>query len=260
MSIEFGVLSNMAKASVKIFPTLEELSWAAAARFEDLARICAIEKRNFCVALSGGLTPRLLYQILGSETFAGRIRWDNVHIFEVDERAVPPENPQSNFGMIRETLLSHISIPEENVHRMAGEAENLDEVCRQYSAELVRVLKPAKDEFPRLGLVILGMGPDGHTASLFPGSEALEEKVLWVRPNYIDKLKMKRLTLTFPILNAAEEVLLLVAGADKAETVRKVLEGPPGQFPVQRVDPVNGRMSWFLDEAAARLLNSPPKG
>lgn len=250
----------MAKASVKVFPMLEELSWAAAARFEDLSRISAIEKRKFCVALSGGLTPKLLYQILGSETFAGRIRWENVHIFEVDERSVPPDHPQSNYGMIREALLSRISIPEENVHRLAGEAEDLDEVCRQYSAELARVLQPQKDEFPRLDMVILGMGPDGHTASLFPSSEALEEKTLWVRPNYIEKLKMHRLTLTFPVLNAAREVLILIAGADKAETVRKALEGPPGQFPVQRIDPVNGRLNWFLDEAAARLLSPQPKG
>ena len=250
----------MAKATVKVFPTLEELSWAAAARFEDLSRINAVDRKNFCVALSGGLTPRLLYQILGSETLAGRIRWENVHIFEVDERCVPPEHPQSNYGMIREALLSRISIPEANVHRLAGEAEDRDEVCRQYSAEIARVLQPQKDELPRLDLVILGMGPDGHTAALFPGSEALGEEVLWVRPNYFDKLKMHRLTLTFPVLNAAAEVLLLVAGADKAETVRQVFEGPPGQLPVQCVQPVNGRLNWFMDEAAARQLSPQQKG
>lgn len=252
--------TTMQKPTVKVFSTLEELSWAAAARFEEFARIHTVKKKVFSVALSGGLTPKLLYQILASQTFAGRIRWERVHLFQVDERCVPPDHPQSNYGMIRETLLSRVPIPDANVHRMAAEQEDREEACRQYAAELARVLKPAQGELPRLNMVLLGMGPDGHTASLFPGSEALDEQVLWVRPNYLEKLKMHRLTLTLPVLNAAAEVAFLIAGADKAQTLRQVLEGAPGQLPAQKVQPVKGNVTWFVDEAAGRLLRPETRG
>jgi 6-phosphogluconolactonase len=250
----------MSKATVRVFKTLEDLSWAVAERFEEFARTHSIMKNAFSVALSGGSTPRHLYQTLGSEAFAGRIRWDKVHVFQVDERCVPADDAQSNFRMIRETLLNHIAIPDSNVHRLAAEQEDRDAACRQYAAELARVLRPEEDQFPSLDLALLGMGPDGHTASLFPGSEALEERSLWVRPNFVEKLKAHRLTLTLPILNAAVAVLFMVAGAGKAETLRQVLEGPAGKFPAQRVQPVKGTLTWFVDEAAAQLLSPATRG
>jgi 6-phosphogluconolactonase len=249
----------MPNPEIRIFPSLEELSWAAAKRFEDLARLKYIEKRIFAAALSGGATPRRLYEILGSPAFAGRIRWQNVHLFQVDERCVPYDHPESNFRMIRETLLAGIPLPEINIHRMLAENPDLEQAARSYAEELARVLQPNPGEPPRLDLVLLGMGPDGHTASLFPGTKALEETVEWVRPNYVEKAKMYRLTLTFPVLNAAHYVIFLVAGADKAETLHQVLEGPSGKFPAQRLQPP-GRVSWFVDEEAARLLTSKIKG
>lgn len=250
----------MAKFDIRIFSTLEELSWAASARLEDLARIKAIEKKIFSAALSGGSTPKLLYQILGSPTFAGRVRWQNVHLFQVDERCVPPDHPESNFRMIREVLLDRSPLPGANFHRMPADCPDLDQASRQYAEEMARVLAPQGSEWPRLELVLLGMGPDGHTASLFPGTQALDERVLWVRPNYVEKLKVHRLTMTLPVLNAAAHVIFLVSGEDKAEVLRRVLEGPPGQFPAQGIQPVNGRLSWFVDESAAHLLSRETRG
>jgi 6-phosphogluconolactonase len=250
----------MVNRDVKVFSTLEEMSWAAACAFEDLSRIKGIEGKTFSAALSGGLTPRLLYQILGSPALAARIGWKNTHLFQVDERCVPPDHPDSNYRMIREVLLDHVEIPAGNFHRMQAEQADLDQAARDYASELARILQPLDGDRPRLDIVFLGMGPDGHTASLFPGTAALEEQTVWVRPNLVERLGMRRLTMTFPLLNSAAHVIFLVAGADKAESLRKVLEGPPGQLPAQRIQPLHGSLSWFLDEAAARKLSPSVRG
>jgi 6-phosphogluconolactonase len=250
----------MVKHDVKVFSSLEEMSWAAACAFEDLARLKVIEGKTFSAALSGGLTPRLLYQILASRALLGHIQWKNIHLFQVDERCVPPDHPDSNYRMIREALLDNAAIPAENFHRMQAEQADLEQAARDYARELARVLQPQDGDRPRLDIVFLGLGPDGHTASLFPGTAALEEQTVWVRPNHVERLGLRRLTMTFPALNGAAHVIFLVAGADKAEGLRKVLEGPPGQFPAQRVQPLNGSLSWFLDEAAARKLSPATRG
>jgi len=250
----------MVKNDVKVFSNLEEMSWAAACAFEDLARLSLIEGKTFCAALSGGLTPRLLYQILAGRALVGRIEWRNVQLFQVDERCVQPDHPDSNYRMIREALLESGEIPPENFHRMQAERPDLDQAARDYTAELAQVLQPNNGLRPRLDIVFLGMGPDGHTASLFPGTTALQEREVWVRPNNVERLGMRRLTMTLPLLNSAAHIVFLVAGADKAETLRKVLEGPPGELPAQKIQPVNGSLSWFLDEAAARKLTLPPRG
>ena len=239
---------------IRIFDGLEPLSWAAATRLEEQARVKTIEKKPLTVALSGGSTPKLLFELLASPNFQGRVRWSNLHLFQVDERCVPPDDPQSNYRMIREALLESVPLPKENFHRMAAERPDREQAAREYAEELARVLRPAPEEWPRLDLVFLGMGPDGHTASLFPGSQALEERTAWVTPNFAAKLDSFRLTLTLPVLNAAAHVIFLVAGADKAETLGQVLEGPEGHFPAQLIQPARGRLSWFLDESAAHLL------
>jgi len=250
----------MIKHQVKVFGSLEEMSWAAACVFEDLSRLKLIEGKSLCAALSGGLTPRLLYQILASPTLAGRISWKNVQLFQVDERCVPPDHPDSNYRMIREALLDHADIPAENFHRMRAEQGDLEQAARDYAHELARALEPPDGDRPRLDLVFLGMGPDGHTASLFPGTPALEERNVWVRANHVERLGMRRLTMTLPLLNSAAQVIFLVAGADKGEGVRKVLEGPPGELPAQRIQPLDGTLQWFLDEAAARKLSPASRG
>jgi 6-phosphogluconolactonase len=243
-------------AEIKVFPTLEEMSLQAASRLARLANQRVAENKLFTVALSGGSTPRRLYEKLGAAPLADRIPWTRTHLFQVDERCVPPDHVESNYRMIRETLLSQGAVPESNFHRMAAELDDRDEAARQYAEEIGRVLRPKPNEWPRLDLVFLGMGSDGHTASLFPGSDALDVRILWVVPNYVEKFKAYRLTLTLPVLNAAASIIFLVAGADKAETVRQVLDasGEPDRFPAQRIRPANGQVSWYLEEAAAALL------
>jgi 6-phosphogluconolactonase len=251
---EHIIMTEGVKPEVKVFPNLEELSQAAARLFEELAGNYARENKNFSAALSGGSTPARLYELLASPNRT--IPWDRVHLFQVDERCVPPDHTESNYRMIRAALLQHISIPAPNFHRMMAENPDRDAASHEYALEMARVLNPATGGWPQLDLVFLGMGADGHTASLFPGSAALGERELWVRPNYSERLKSFRLTLTYPVLNAAGQVIFLVAGADKAETLCGVFAGSkekPG-FPAQGVRPVHGRLSWYLDEAAARLL------
>jgi len=240
---------------VKVFPNLEALSQAAARQFEELANAHAKENKNFSAALSGGSTPARLYELLASPNRT--IPWKHVHLFQVDERCVPPDHAESNYKMIRAALLQHILIPASNFHRMEAENADRDAASRQYAEEMARELHPEKGEWPRMDLVFLGMGSDGHTASLFPGSAALAERELWVRPNYSERLRSFRLTLTYPVLNAAAQVIFLVAGADKAETLRNVFNGSkqePG-FPAEGIKPAKGQLSWYLDEAAAQLLS-----
>jgi 6-phosphogluconolactonase len=246
----------MSESEVRVFASLEELSQAAAALFTQLVCRRAAEGKSFVAALSGGSTPRRLYELLGGTPYARQIPWGNVHLFQVDERCVPPGHPDSNYRMVREALLNRVPLPAANFHRMAAEAADREEAARQYAAELARVLQPQLGESPRLDLVFLGMGVDGHTASLFPGSPALAERTLWVRLNFGEKLGTPRMTLTFPVLNAAAQAVFLVSGAEKAETLRRVLRGPlePERLPAQGVRPVNGQVSWYVDKAAARLL------
>ncbi len=246
--------SAIVNPEIRIFDGLEPLSWAAATRLEEQARVKAIEKKPLTVALSGGSTPKLLFELLASPNFQGRIRWSNLHLFQVDERCVPPDDLQSNYRMIRQALLESVPLPEGNFHRMAAERPDRDQAAQEYGEEIAQVLHPAPEEWPRFDLILLGMGPDGHTASLFPGSQALQERRAWVTPNFAPKLNSFRLTLTLPVLNAAAHVIFLVAGGDKAETLQQVLEGPAGQFPAQLIQPANGKLSWFLDESAAHLL------
>jgi 6-phosphogluconolactonase len=246
--------SAIAKREISIFEGLEPLSWAAATRLEELGRIKIIEKKPFSVAVSGGSTPKLLFELMANPGFQGHIRWSNLQVFQVDERCVPPDDQQSNYRMIKHALLDAVPLPEGNFHRMAAERPDREQAAREYADEIGRVLRPAPGEFPRFDLILLGMGPDGHTASLFPGSPALDERTAWVAPNFAAQLNSHRLTLTLPVLNAAAHVIFLVAGADKAETLRQVLEGPPGKFPAQLIQPAKGKLSWFLDESAAHLL------
>jgi 6-phosphogluconolactonase len=246
----------MSEPKIQIFQDLEALSRAAAARFTELARERVQQGRVFTAALSGGSTPRTFLEFLANPEFSQRIQWESVHLFQVDERCVPPENLQSNYRMIRGSLLRPVPGAAEKFHRMKAEQDDRDSASVEYEEEIREVLAPAKGRLPRFDLAFLGLGSDGHTASLFPGSAALAENIKWVCPNYAEKLQMHRLTLTYPVLNAAAEILFLVAGSDKAEILRQVLEGPrdPRRFPAQGVLPAEGSATWYLDQPAAQLL------
>jgi 6-phosphogluconolactonase len=218
----------------------------------------------FSVALAGGSTPRRLYSLLADaqEPFRARLPWDRMQFFWGDERCVPPDHADSNYRMATEAMLSRVPVPAENIHRMHGEDPDVAEAARAYSEELGQVLggRPHghsdDTDMPRLDLVLLGMGPDGHTASLFPGSAALQERKRRVVENWVEKFKSNRITMTAPMLNQASLVIFLVQGSEKAEVLRDVLHGPyqPELYPSQLIQPVDGECLWLVDKPAAALL------
>ncbi len=241
--------------TILVFETPEQVAMAAAERLVKLAQTSIHDNGLFTVALSGGNTPRLLYELLAQEAFKDRVDWSVVHTFFGDERMVPADHPDSNYRMAREALLSHMPIPDENVHRMNGIGAAVTN-AGVYEKELRKFF--AGSEWPRFDLVLLGLGKDGHTASLFPGTSALSEKHAWVVANWIDEFQSSRLTLTAPAINAAANVDFLVTGADKAQALATVLEGPshPEQLPAQLIRPESGSVTWLVDRQAASKLSS----
>ena len=207
---------------------------------------------EFIVALSGGQTPRRLYALLATPPFAARVDWSRVQVCWGDERCAPPASTESNYRMAKEALLSRVPLPEANVHRMRGEDAPTRE-ARRYDQVMRTLLGKAAS---RLDLVLLGLGADGHTASLFPGATSVHDSVRWVEAAFHEADATWRITLTPRLINLATEVVFLVSGGGKADIVARVLEGPatPGAFPAQLIAPTNGEMVWMLDEAAAAGL------
>lgn len=242
--------------AIRVLPDPKALAEAAARHVVESAQTAIDARGAFSIALSGGSTPRELHLKLASPPLVDEVDWSRVHVFFGDERCVPPDDAQSNYRMARETLLSRVPIPPEQVHRMRGELPP-DEAAQRYEAELQRFFDT---EPPRLDLILLGMGDNGHTASLFPGLRAVHEQQRWVVAEYVAEVGMWRITLTPLILNLAREVVFLVAGAAKADMLRHVLEGPyaPDERPAQIVRPTPGELSWLIDAQAAAKLSPPP--
>lgn len=232
-----------------------DLNRRAAEEFIRLAHRAVESAARFTVALSGGSTPRGLYELLALDAYKERVPWPRVHLFWGDERCVAPDHPDSNYRMVREALLSRISLPEENVHRMAGEQEPAL-AASEYENELKKSFHLSEGVLPRFDLILLGIGEEGHTASLFPGSAALGESRHMVVAHYVEKLKTHRLTLTLPVLNQGAEVVFLVSGHKKAEIVKEVLanDGASSMLPAARVRPLAGRLTWLITQDAAALL------
>jgi len=234
-----------------------EVAHAAARLFVDWAWQAIAKDGHFYVALSGGSTPRELYRLLATSEFRAQVDWPRVQLFWGDERAVPPEHADSNYGMARRELLLRVPIPPGNVHRMHGEEASIGRAAHDYEEEMRRELRLDDRGFPIFHLVLLGMGADGHTASLFPGSPLLKETSHWVSTPLSPKLNMRRLTITLPVIEAARRILFLITGAEKAETLRQVLAtGGAKTLPAQMAVPRDGERIFLLDEAAARLLDS----
>ncbi len=229
----------------------------AAERFVALARQMIARHARFSVALAGGSTPRDLYALLATPKFAVQVEWARAHFFWGDERAVPPEHPDSNFKMAHDALLSQVSIPPENVHRIHGEWD-ASQAARDYEQTLREFFQvsAAPSSGPAFDLILLGLGANGHTASLFPHTQLLHETEHWVAAEYIAEVKMNRITLTVPAINAAKNIVWLVAGADKAATVRAVLRGAyrPEELPAQLIQPANAQVTWLLDHDAASQI------
>jgi 6-phosphogluconolactonase len=239
---------------IKIYADAEALAWGAADFFVRHAQQTIAARERFSVALSGGSTPKALYELLATDAFAQRVDWRCVYVFWGDERCVPADHLDSCYRMAREALLDHIPLPAENIYRIRGEEEpakaaaEYDEILRRFFGETAGA---------RFDLVWLGMGDDGHTASLFPGTEVLHERERWVKANFVPAARQRwRITLTPPAINAASNIAFLVSGAGKAERLRQVLKGEyqPDMLPSQLVNPVNGHLVWFVDRAAAALL------
>ena len=239
-------------AEVHILRTQVEAVRAAAEFVAALAEERTARRGRFTVALSGGSTPRDLYRLLGSQPYAERLAWERWHVFWGDERCLPPEHEESNYRMAREALLDRVPVPPEHIHRIRGEWTP-EAAAREYERELRRAFRPTT---PILDLVLLGLGDDGHTASLFPETDALEEVRQLVVANWVPRLQAHRVTFTLPLINRARHVAFLVTGGSKATMVGRVLLPHPGGqlLPAALVRPRPGGLHWFLDTEAASCL------
>jgi len=249
----------MSKPTIRVVADAEQVSRTAADEFVRLAREAIAARGRFTVALSGGSTPKRLFQILADPPFREQVDWSKVEIFWGDERALPPDHPDSNFHMSTGALLQKVPVPVTRVHRLQADRLDRDAAAYDYQVDIARVFGvPAEGPPPPFDLILLGMGPDGHTASLFPNTTALNEKTRWVVPNYVSKFTTYRLTLTAPFINKAANVLFLVAGADKTNLLAEVLEGPPdtARLPSQLIQPSPGQCVWLVDKAAAAKLKN----
>lgn len=235
--------------TLRVARDLEELSGLAAA-FSLRCCQASITARGRCVvALSGGSTPRMLYTLLGRSPFLQEIDWARVHLFWGDERCVPVQDSQSNYRLVAETLLASAPLPKENIHRVPVELGDPQAVAASYETHVRDFFGLREGELPAFDLVLLGMGADGHTASLFPESPALEEQRSLVVAVYAEALQSHRTTFTLPVLNHARRVTFLVAGADKRDSLQRALAGDL-TLPAARVAPTQGQLRWFVDRAA----------
>ncbi|HET6973566.1 MAG TPA: 6-phosphogluconolactonase [Pyrinomonadaceae bacterium] len=226
---------------IEIYSNAEELARAAAEYF--------VAQCPETVALSGGSTPKLMFQVLADQ-FRDEVAWSNIQFFWSDERHVPPDNAESNYRMANEALLSHVPVSANNVHRIRSENPDAAAVASEYEQTIIDV---TRQTLPRLDLIFLGLGTDGHTASIFPGSEVLHETKRLVAAPYVEKFKSYRITMTLPLLNNGASIVFLVSGAEKAEIVKQVIQGEH-KYPAQAVKPTQGELIWMLDKDAASKL------
>ena len=248
---------KMPSSEIKIVSDILAFNRAAADEFTNCARIAIEAHGRFTVALSGGSTPRGIYSLVAEDQKnpEKKLPWEKIFVFFGDERHVPPTDAESNYRMANESLLSRVPIPEQNIFRIAAEFD-ADIAAKQYEEQLIQFFQLGPKEWPRFDLIMLGMGPDGHTASLFPGSPALQETQRKVVANWVEKFNSYRITFTFPVINHAAEVMFAVLGSDKAEVLKDVLKNPDKNlYPSQRVQPEDGKLLWITDKATSRLID-----
>ena len=243
---------------IETFPTPERLADAVARHIVARAAGAISATGRFTLALAGGSTPLDAYALLATDALAHRVEWGRVHVFWGDERCVPPDDPRSNYRMAKEVMLDRVPIPAHQIHRIRGE-DDPEKAAAEYERELRALLggeERALNEVKGLDLALLGLGEDGHTASLFPGQAAVHETARWVMAVYVPEMTMWRITLTPALLNTARHVTFVVSGANKALRLQQVLGGPftPGVLPAQAIRPLEGRLTWMVDQAAAGRL------
>lgn len=240
---------------IRVLDTPDALAEAAASTVVAAALEAVAARGRFTIALAGGATPRASYARLAAAPHAERMPWDRTFVFFGDDRGVPPDHPESNYRMAHETLLAKVPVPPGQVFRIRAEADDPEEAAAEYARTLAAVFGIRRGELPRFDLVLLGLGIDGHTASLFPGSPVLKEVFRTVAAVYVAAANIpQRFTLTFPVINAAARVVVLVSGPEKAKIVRTVLGEQGVSLPAGMVRPADGRLTWLLDREAAALL------
>jgi 6-phosphogluconolactonase len=243
---------------VRILTNIDAIAKRAAQDFLQSATQAVSEKGSFTVALSGGSTPKALYSLLaGDSALRSQLPWDKMYVYFGDERSVGPDHADSNFRMASETMLSKVPLKPEQVFRIKGEYKETEKAAQEYEQVLRTSFKIAGGQFPRFDLVFLGIGNEGHTASLFPGTKALHETKRLVARNWVGKLYTNRITLTAPAINNAARVIFMITGADKALALKGILEGPyePDQLPAQLIHPPNGKLVWLVDTIAGGMLS-----
>jgi len=242
-------------SEIRVLTTPQELFAAAADEVIRAANEAVVKRGRFTIALSGGSTPKSLNNLLATNARTS-LPWDRMFFFWGDERHVPPTDPESNYLMAEETLLSKVPVPRANVFRIPAENPDAAAAALAYEETLRKFFALGPGEFPHFDLILLGMGPDGHAASLFPGTTALQEKSRLVVANWVQKFKTDRITLTLPVLNAARCVTFLVSGTEKAAALHEVLETDAlgEQYPSKLVRPTDGKLIWLVDRAAASGL------
>ena len=242
---------------IRVLTTPQELFAAAADEVIHATNDAVAKYGRFTIALSGGSTPKALFNLLATNAKT-TLPWDKMFFFWGDERHVGPTDPDSNYRMADEAMLSKVPVPAGNIFRFQAENPDAAQVANAYEKTLQKFFQLQAGAFPGFDLILLGMGPDGHTASLFPGTAGVQERSRLVIANWVEKLKTHRLSFTLPVLNAARSVAFLVSGIDKAPMVKTVLEEnvPAEQYPAKLVHPADGKLIWFLDRAAASALGS----
>jgi 6-phosphogluconolactonase len=238
-------------SNIFVFQDAKSLSEAVAEHFVGTGKSAINIRRKFSVALAGGSTPQGAYKLLATPDYVDELDWTKVHIFWGDERCVPPDDVESNYRMAEDSFIKHLPIPAANVYRMEGE-RNPGDAAENYQARLLNFF----GDNQRFDLVLLGMGNDGHTASLFPGKEIKYKPDQWVAASFVEKLSTWRLTLTPSIINLAHRITFIVSGGNKADTLSEVIQGnyQPGKYPSQLIKPADGILSWYIDKQAARKL------
>jgi 6-phosphogluconolactonase len=243
---------------VRILANFDAVARRAAQEFVQAATQAVTAKGVFSVALSGGSTPKALYSLLANDAaLRAQLPWDKMSVYFGDERSVGPDDADSNFRMANEAMLSKVPLKPEQVFRIKGEYKETERAAQEYEQALRASFKIGEGQFPRFDLVLLGMGNEGHTASLFPGTKALHETKRLVLSNWVGKLYTNRITLTAPAINNAARVMFLITGADKALALKGVLEGSyePDQLPAQMIQPPNGQLLWLVDTIAGGMLS-----
>ena len=249
---------SKSKPEIRIVKDPTQLARVAADEFKRLAKDTVENKGIFNVALSGGSTPKAMFDLLSSDPWRATIPWSKTHFFWGDERHVPPDDEDSNYRMTKEHLFSKIPIPPENIHRIEAESSNAESAAAKYERELKQHFNLSETEIPRFDLVFLGMGDDGHTASLFPGTDVVHESKYLVAAPWVEKFDSRRITFTPRVINNSDRIIFLVKGEEKADALVEVIEGEknPDLYPAQIINPNHGSVLWLCDRASCSKLSS----